>query len=161
MKTLKIGDKEYVLEFAFDAAQNKDCVNRIFKMVSGGYLGKQGITGDMGESKSDVANAMVNGVAEMYAEIPETVIAAFYAGLMENNAVSGKVEAKKLLKQYFKENPDDESATFMGMYNLIRECMEDDGFFKLTGLDKMLLDQKKMAENQKSESLKTTGRGKK
>ena len=58
---------------------------------------------------------------------------AFYAGLMENNPVLNKVEAKKLLKAYFKENPD--HASFFDAYEMIRECMEEDGFFKLTGLD--------------------------
>lgn len=76
----------------------------------------------------------------MYAEMPDTVITAFYAGLMENNAVMNEAEAGKLLKQYFKDSHD-ESATFPGMFDLIKECMQDDGFFKLTGLDKMLENQ--------------------
>lgn len=59
---------------------------------------------------------------------------------MENNAVMNEAEAGKLLKQYFKDSHD-ESATFPGMFDLIKECMQDDGFFKLTGLDKMLENQ--------------------
>lgn len=147
MKSLKIGDKEYILEYSFEAAQHKDCVSKIFKMISGGYIGKQGITGESKVSKSELANALVNGTAEMYSEIPDTVISAFYAGLLENNPVTNVKQAKELLKKYFKDNPDDESASFLGMFNLIKECMQDDGFFKLTGMDKTL--DKMMIESMK------------
>ena len=83
--------------------------------------------------KLEWQRALVNGTSSMFSEIPDTVITAFYAGLMENNPVLNKVEAKKLLKAYFKENPD--HASFFDAYEMIRECMEEDGFFKLTGLD--------------------------
>lgn len=149
MKTLTIGGKDYVLEFSFDAVENKPCVEKIFKMISGGYIGQEGIVGEGTETKQELASALINGTASMYAEMPDTVITAFYAGLLENNPVLNKAEAKKLLKQYFKENPNEENASFFGMYELIKECMEDDGFFKLTGLDKML------AEMMKTEAEKT------
>ena len=141
MKTLKIGDKEYILEFSFEAAKHKQLINKMFKMMSGSYLGRSGLTGAADETKADRAAALIDGVADMYSEMPDTAITAFYAGLMENNAVLNEAEARKLLKQYFKENSDDESATFPGMFNLLKECMEEDGFFKLTGLDKMLEEQ--------------------
>ena len=132
MKTLTIGGKEFVLEFSFEAAQHKECVNKIFKMISGSYLGEQGLANDPND-KTGMARALVNGTSSMFSEIPDSVITAFYAGLMENNPVLNKVEAKKLLKAYFKENPD--HASFFDAYEMIRECMEEDGFFKLTGLD--------------------------
>lgn len=141
MKTLNIGDKEYVLEFGFRAAKHKQLINKMFKMLSGSYLGRSGLTGAEDETKADRASALIDGVADMYAEMPDTVITAFYAGLMENNAVMNEAEAGKLLKQYFKDNPKDDAATFPGMFDLIKECMQDDGFFKLTGLDKMLENQ--------------------
>lgn len=141
MKTLKIGDKEYILEFSFEAAKHRQLINKMFKMMSCSYLGRSGLTGAADETKADRAAALIDGVADMYSEMPDTAITAFYAGLMENNAVLNEAEARKLLKQYFKENSDDESATFPGMFDLIKECMQDDGFFKLTGLDKMLENQ--------------------
>ena len=141
MKTLNIGDKEYVLEFSFQAAKHKQLINTMFKMLSCSYLGRSGLTGAEDETKADRASALIDGVADMYAEMPDTVITAFYAGLMENNAVMNEAEAGKLLKQYFKDNSKDDAATFPGMFDLIKECMQDDGFFKLTGLDKMLENQ--------------------
>lgn len=155
MKTLNIGDKEYVLEFSFQAAKHKQLINKMFKMLSGSYLGRSGLTGAEDETKADRASALIDGVADMYAEMPDTVITAFYAGLMENNAVMNEAEAGKLLKQYFKDSHD-ESATFPGMFDLIKECMQDDGFFKLTGLDKMLENQAKaMAEEAPEETAKS------
>ena len=142
MKTLNIGDKEYVLEFSFQAAKHKQLINKMFKMLSGSYLGRSGLTGAEDETKADRASALIDGVADMYAEMPDTVITAFYAGLMENNAVMNEAEAWKLLKQYFKDfRMYADAATFPGMFDLIKQCMQDDGFFKLTGLDKMLENQ--------------------
>lgn len=156
MKTLKIGDKEYVLEFSFEAACHKQLINKMFRMMSGSYLGRSGLTGADDETKAERASALIDGVADMYSDIPDTVITAFYAGLLENNAVLNEKEASKLLKQYFKENPDDESATFPGMFELIKECMQDDGFFKRTGLDKMIESQiAAMTAETQSESPKT------
>lgn len=156
MKTLKIGDKEYILEFSFEAAKHRQLINKMFKMMSGSYLGRSGLTGAADETKADRAAALIDGVADMYSEMPDTAITAFYAGLMENNAVLNEAEARKLLKQYFKENSDDESATFPGMFNLLKECMEEDGFFKLTGLDKMIENQAKaMAEEAPEETAKS------
>lgn len=51
MKTLKIGDKEYVLEFSFEAASHKGCINKMFKMMSGSYLGRSGVSGAADETK--------------------------------------------------------------------------------------------------------------
>ena len=156
MKTLKIGEKEYVLEFSFEAARHKQLINKMFKMMSGSYLGRSGLTGAEDETKADRASALIDGVADMYSEMPDTVVTAFYAGLMENNAVLNEKEASKLLKQYFKENPDSEYSSFPGMFNLIKECMQEDGFFKQTGLDKMIENQAKaMAEEAPEETAKS------
>lgn len=138
MKILMIGDKEYKLEYSFAAATHKELINKVFKMLSGSYIGQQGLFGDKNETKKEIASAFIEGSATMFSETPETVIVAFQAGLMENNAVLNRKEATNLLKQYFVENADSPYASFPGMFNLIKECMEEDGFFKLTGMDEML-----------------------
>ena len=167
MKVLTIGDKEYTLEYSFAAAECKDCVEKVFKMISGSYIGRHGAWGNEQESKSNMAEALADGTASMYAELPDTVITAFYAGLKENNAVMNKTAAKDLLKQYFKENS--EIGSFWDMFDLIKKCMEEDGFFKLTGMDKMLEEinqaakdaAEKASETNQSESKKTTNSKKK
>lgn len=146
MKILTIGGKEYTLEYSFEAAGYKSCVEKIFKMVSGGYISQQGIMGDKTETKGQLAAAFVNGTAVMFGEMADTVVTAFYAGLLESNSVLNVQTAKNLLKQYFKENPDDKTATYPGMYELIKQCMEEDGFFRLTGLDDVIKNLGKAAE---------------
>ena len=126
MKALKIADKEYVLEFTFEAAEHKNLVQSMFNIMSGAYIVKN-------EDEANAANAMINGVAEMVADIPRICRTAFYAGLLENNTVSEE-DAKKLMKQYMKEN----QLSYKKLFENLKECMEDDGFFELSGLEEMM-----------------------
>lgn len=152
MKILTIGGKDYKVEFSFEAAEYKDCVDGVFKVISGSYIMKNGPSED-GE-KVSIAAAVMNGTSEMVSNIPKLAITALYAGLLENNPVESEQEAKALFKQFVKENPDDERASFWGMYDFLRDCMEEDGFFKLTGMDKVIAKMNEVAEeaNQKSKS---------
>jgi hypothetical protein len=150
MKVLTIGGKDYKVEFSFEAAEHKDCVDKVFKVVSGSYLMKNGPTED-GE-KVSMASAIMDGTSDMVSDIPKIAITALYAGLMENNPVENEQAAKALFKQFVKENPDDERASFWGMYDFLRDCMEEDGFFKLTGMDKVIAKLNEAAEDQKSKS---------
>ena len=95
MKTLKIGDKEYVLEFNFEAASHKGCINKMFKMMSGSYLGRSGVSGAADETKAERASALIDGVADMYSEMPNTVLTAFYAGLLENKRCHERERSRK------------------------------------------------------------------
>ena len=153
MKILTIGGKDYKIEFSFEAAEYKDCVDKVFKIVSGSYLMKNGPTED-GE-KISMATAIMDGTSDMVSDIPKITIITLYAGLLENNPVKDEQEAKTLFKQFVKENPDDERASFWGMYDFLKNCMEDDGFFKLTGMDKVIDKLNEAAEKQTSKSGKT------
>ena len=144
MRLLTIGGNEYKVEFYFEAAEYKDCVDKVFKVVSGGYIMKRGITGK--EDKSEMATAMMDGTADMFSDMASLSITCLYAGLLENNPVEDEKAARALFKQFVKENPDDERATFPGMYEFLKKCMEEDGFFKLTGLDKYLKDMSEAME---------------
>ena len=144
MRLLTIGGNEYKVDFSFEAAEYKDCVDKVFKVVSGGYIMKRGITGK--EDKSEMATAMMDGTADMFSDMASLSITCLYAGLLENNPVEDEKAARALFKQFVKENPDDERATFPGMYEFLKKCMEEDGFFKLTGLDKYLKDMSEAME---------------
>lgn len=150
MKILTIGGKEYKVEFSFEAAEYKDCVDRVFKIVSGSYLMKNGPSED-GE-KVSMATAIMDGTSDMVSDIPKIAVTVLFAGLLENNPVENEQAAKALFKQFVKENPDDERASFWGMYDFLRDCMEEDGFFKLTGMDKVIAQMSEAAEEQKSKS---------
>ena len=75
---------------------------------------------------------MIDGSGNMIAELPHICVTAFYAGLLENNPVP-QDEAKTLMKAYMKEN----KLSFKMLYEELRQCMEDDGFFDLSGLREM------------------------
>lgn len=150
MRILTIGGKDYKVEFSFEAAEYKDCVDSIFKVISGSYIMKNGPTDE--NEKISVATAILNGTSDMVSDIPKIAVTALYAGLLENNPVENEQAAKALFKQFVKENPDDERASFWGMYDFLRDCMEEDGFFKLTGMDKVIAQMSEAAEEQKSKS---------
>lgn len=127
MKTIKIGEKEYTLEFTFEAAEHKNLVQMMFNVLSGAYIVRNGKSDEM------IASAMINGVSEMVADIPHISRTAFFAGLQENNPVSEE-EARTLMKQYMKEN----KLSFNGLYEFLKGCMEEDGFFDLSGIAVMV-----------------------
>ena len=135
MKTIKIGEKEYTLEFTFEAAEHKSLVQAMFNVMSGAYILKNGADAS---TENEAAAAMINGVSEMVADVPHICRTAFYAGLLENNPVS-EDEARALMRQYMKENKLSYNAVFEDM----KKCMEEDGFFDLSGLTEML---QKMSE---------------
>lgn len=131
MKVLNIGGEDYKLEYSFEAAEYKDVVQKMFNMLTGTYVIKQGVTGE--EDKETLASAMIDGVSEMVGDTPNVVKTAFYAGLLENNPVS-KEEAKLLMRTYMKEN----KISYKKLFDDIKECMEEDGFFDLSGLADMI-----------------------
>lgn len=141
MKTLKIGEKEYSLEFSFAAAEHKALVQNMFNVMSGAYIVKNSV-GAVADKES-TTTAMINGVSEMVADIPQICRVAFYGGLLENNPVK-EDEAKELMKQYMMEN----KMSFHRLFEELKQCMEDDGFFDLSGLTEMIQSMNSAAENQ-------------
>lgn len=134
MKVIKVNGEEYKIEFSFEAAEHKECVQKMFNVVSGVYIAKHtGLDANENDDKLKMAGAVVDGVSEMVAEIPHICVTAFYAGLLENNPKS-EAEAKAIMKTYMKEN----KLSYKKLYEELRKCMEDDGFFDLSGLTDML-----------------------
>lgn len=147
MKILTIGEKEYTLEYSFMAAEHKQTVQKMFEILSGAYLIKRAnITNENEEekeSKENLANAMIEGTAEMVADIPHIVKTAFYSGLLENHDLSEN-DAYLLMKQYMKEN----KISYRKLFEDIKTCMEDDGFFDLSGLTEMMEEMNSSVETQ-------------
>ena len=144
MKILNINGTEYTLEYSFMAAEHNETVQKMFNVVSGAYLIKKAnLTSEGTENKEDMASAMIDGTAEMVADMPHIVKTAFYSGLLENHNVSQE-EAYTLMKQYMKEN----KISFRKLFEDIKTCMEDDGFFDLSGLTEMMEEMNKSVEAQ-------------
>lgn len=144
MKTITIdNNQDYILKFTFEAAENKELVQKMFNVLSGAYLVKHG--GGLKDADSDMsaASAMIDGVSEMVSEIPHICVTAFYAGLLEENPLS-RDEAKTLMRSYMKEN----KISYRKLFEEIKQCMEDDGFFDLSGLTEMLDEMNQSIEKQ-------------
>lgn len=144
MKTITVENKDYVLEYTFEAAEHKELVQKMFNVLSGAYLVKRGGTIKDGEnSEMQAAGVMIDGVSEMVSEIPHICITAFYAGLLENNPLSAD-DAKAVMKTYMKEN----KFSYRKLFEEIKQCMEDDGFFDLSGLTEMMNEMNQSMEEQ-------------
>ena len=127
MKAITVDGNEYKLEFSFEAAEHKELVKKMFDVVSGAIFVK-----NAKDIKNPTVGDMVDGTADLASEIPRICVEGFYAGLLENNHVS-QDEAKTLMKAYMKEN----KLSFKKLYEELKQCMEDDGFFDLSGLREM------------------------
>jgi hypothetical protein len=141
MKTITINNKEYTLEYTFEAAEHRDTVQKMFNIVSGAYIVKQAQT--IGDDLTKVASAMIDGTSEMVADIPSIVKTCFYSGLLENHKVTEE-ESYELMKNYMKEN----KINFKKLFDEIKQCMEDDGFFELSGLMDMVQEMNASVEEQ-------------
>lgn len=139
MRTIKIGEKEYTLEFTFRAAEHQNLVQSMFNVLSGAYIVKNG-TGSADEK--DATIALLNGVSEMVADVSRIVKIAFYAGLMEHHQVT-EDEAYDLMKQYMTEN----KISFKKLFDDIKTYMEEDGFFDLSGLTEAIQEMNQTADN--------------
>lgn len=142
MKTIKVADTEVTLEYTFEAAEYKAVVQKMYLMLTGMALVK-----DAEDLDNPSSTEMIDGSINMFADIPETCKIAFYAGLLENNPMPND-DANSLMRSYMKEN----KLSYTEMFEQIKECMEEDGFFHLIGLDDAL---EKMSEDLKPEVQKT------
>lgn len=142
MMEITIKDTTYKLEYTFEAVRHKALLKMMFDIMSGAYTTKK-ILAIKDENEANAVVAMLDGTSDMVADIPEITEIAFYAGLLENNPVT-EVEAKDLMKQYMIDN----KLSFNALYTQIKECMENDGFFDLSGIKEMLEQMNKSIEQQ-------------
>lgn len=133
MRTITVNGTELNMVFTYAAAECKELVQKMFSVVSGSYILK-----NKSENK---AAAVLNGTAEMIAEIPQICSIAFYAGLLEKNPASFE-DARSMMRTYMEEN----ELSYAGLYKQIKAWMEEDGFFKLSGLTEMLEEMSQNAE---------------
>ena len=136
MKEITVNGTDYKLEFSFEAAERKDFVSMMFRIVSGAALLEDAV-----DIENPTSKDMINGTINMVSDIPHICRTGFFVGLMENNPLP-EAEAKALMKSYMKEN----KIGYADLYEDLRKCMEDDGFFDLSGIQKML---ENMQQNQR------------
>lgn len=146
MKKITIGDVEYTFEFNLAASLYNECTEEIMNIfVEGGMM-------ESAASGGDVEDAMSHLIKSM-ASIPNKVITLFYAALLEHHGteygdgtVRGQKDAYTLIKAYMKE-------AGVSMYDIMTEMMkliEEDNFFEMIGLDKMLKEMESPKKSRKS-----------
>ena len=99
MKTVTIGEKEYQLEFTFEAAEHRGLIQSMFRILSGSYLVRRG-TVEAQENEPEregTAASMLDGVAEMISDMPHICRTAFYAGLLEHHRVPEDTAAQLMV----------------------------------------------------------------
>lgn len=139
---LKTSKKEYKVEFTFEAAES-DIVQKAFDYFSGAYMFK-GLKENGTELENKVAqvDAMVSGISV----VPKLAIDLLYMGLLEyhgtsedaDGTITCREDAKRIYKEFCKENPEDSISTQYGLFEALRGQMETDGFFKRIGLEQMM-----------------------
>lgn len=153
---IKVKGKEYKLEYTFEAALDKKCVDLCWNYFSGAYMMKgQSLDGIEDKNVSKVVT--IDKMIDVMSDAPQMTLYLFYAGLLENhsNEIKSEDEARKLFKEFRKENKDDERATFAGMLNAIRDQMEEDGFFRDIGLQEFMDSMKNQEQTETPEVPKT------
>ena len=138
MLKLEINGKEYTFEFTIEASMYGDCVESVTNLFL--KIGEA-------EEEGNTANVLTS-----IANIPKTTMVMFYAGLLENHSdtIKGMADAKDLVKQYFSEHKEDGEGDFYSLMTKLLSCMEDDGFFDLTGLGKMMRESEQSAKSPKT-----------
>lgn len=139
---IKVGKKEYNIEFTFEAAESES-VNKAFDFFTGAYMMKK--ADEIKGSTEKQMDCMIGGLSD----VPKLTIDFLYMGLLENHAkeVKNREEAKELYKQFCKENPEDERAYHYGMFEALKEQMSTDGFFKRIGVEQFMSNLEETVEN--------------
>ena len=143
MKVIKIGGKEYKFEFTIEASLYDECTVNVTSLLEG-----------LGSAKE---NKDTKSMISSLANIPQTALSMFYAGLLEHHgedgdgSIANKKEAKKLIKKFFDEHKEDGKGNFYEIMEMMLGVMEEDGFFELIGLSQVLepKKQKKVPQDHK------------
>ena len=145
MIELTKGGRNWKLEYTFEAAHYQRCVEKAWDYFSGAMALREAAAAE-GKSQAEQQMGVMNGIINSMVAIPDLVLLFIYAGLIEHHGreIKTEADARQWYKEYCLDYPD---TTDVDMLEKIRQCMEDDGFFRQIGLDKMLesmkTDQKK------------------
>lgn len=145
MIELTKGGRNWKLEYTFEAAHYQRCVEKAWDYFSGAMALREAAAAE-GKSQAEQQMGVMNGIINSMVAIPDLVLLFIYAGLIEHhgNEIKTEADARQWYKEYCLDYPE---TTDVEMLEKIRQCMEDDGFFRRIGLDKMLesmkTDQKK------------------
>ena len=151
-KVLNIGNKDYKLEYSIEASLYADCVSTL-----------TGFFTDLGAAQGTKnVKQLLKGISNL----PQTALTLFYAGLIEAHGTHPEGDktvpdihtAKNLIAQYFKEHAEDDQGNFYSVLEMCIKQMEEDGFFKLVGLNQMLEAGQQKTRKVPQDHLKASGK---
>jgi len=140
MKNITIDGKEYTLEYTIGASLYEECITSIVGLIG---------TIAMGSENENTREAMLEQVAIM-GGLPKVAATVFYAGLLEHHGtgeyagetsdmtIPDKKAVYSLFRKYNAENKESGKGSWMDIFNLCLECMGDDDFFGMIGLEEMM-----------------------
>ena len=146
-KVITISGKDYKLEYNIEAALYKDGIDRFIEFLGntfGAQDGKELVKGLPYQEKVRVMQRMILNLKNEIINLPNTALELFYMGLLEYHGPDGDgtvltmKDAKRLVSQLFFEQPEDGICDFAALLSLCADQMGEDGFFKRTGLEKIL-----------------------
>lgn len=155
-KILTISGKDYKLEYTVEASLYKDGVDRLIDFIGGTFApeNEEKLTEKMeDEDRTKVRVEIMKNLRNEMINLPNTALVLFYSGLLEHHGEDGDgtilslKDAKNLVKQLFSEQPEDGITDFAALLAVCMEQMAEDGFFKRTGLEKIMAPEEKAKPN--------------
>lgn len=142
---LKVNGKEYIVEFGFRATQCKE-LNSVFDFITGKTMLNSLAKVKESDTKEQKQMAAISASIETMAEANIYIMDFLFMGLVKYHGLRGKItqdiltkeDAIDLYEDFIEENPEHELANTLGLLEALKSKMESDGFFKLTGADKMM-----------------------
>ena len=124
---LTIGDRDYTLRFSVEASLCEECVSKVTDFMVLSY-------------QASDSDDLRKSVSESISNVSTTALAALYGGLLENHSdeIKSMTDARNLAKTYLLENQDNEKGNWFSLLNTLIEAMDEDGFFKLIGLEELM-----------------------
>ena len=166
-KVLPIDGKDWKIEYSIEASLYGECTEKLieFMQTIADELPENATSEQITAARKNFIKEKISGICD----ITNTALTMFYAGLLEHHGPEGdrsimsKKDAKQLVRKYFAEHAEDGTGNFYDLLQLLMEQMGEDGFFKMTGVEKIFDEMAKaMKETKVSEkknaSKKATGK---
>lgn len=128
MREIKIKGKPYIIKFTHKAAKCQNCVQKVFELATGTIA-----MGNLPTDREPTLADMINVTSAQVAMIPSLCDTMMFAGLKAENPVETEEEAGDLLIEYMEEI----GKGYAEIFESFKECMEEDGFFKIAGIEDM------------------------
>lgn len=155
-KVINIGGKDYKLEYTIEASLYDEGIDTTLKFIgSAGMPSEEELKKYTEEQQIEIRKRFVDGVLHSMTNLPKTAIDLLYMGLLEHHGtgkygdhtICSKEDVKELVRTYFEEHQEDGTGTFYDILSICLDQMGVDGFFKRTGLEKMMEAGKKTEES--------------